>query len=355
MNTNNYGLAWWYKELPHTRFSEDYWRVRLIQHTLLLACLLFPFLSLINIFIFNNGRLALIDGLGFGLSLTIYLAFLKTGNITLTAWLLSVAVTAIMLLFLVSVEGRAYSLVWATIILPFSFFLLGRLGGTLLSSVTLFVCIYLVHIQIESGVPITLTKGALLNVIEAAIVQLLLFRFYEGTRQTTFEQLRAEHQESKRLSETDYLTGAYNRSKFILLANSLLAGNDADKHCIVILDLDDFKQINDIYGHDMGDTVLKMFTVTLRENTRDEDIIARWGGEEFVLLLKNVSVSQANGCINNLLSVVQALTTVGTTISFSAGITQCNRAKTIDDLIKTADEALYEAKRDGKGRVCIAS
>lgn len=355
MNLKTCGLAWWYKEFPYTQFSEDYWRVRLIQHTLLLACLLFPLLSLINIFAFNAIQLALIDGIGFVLSLTGYLAFRKTGNIKLTAWLISLSITTVMLMYLISVEGRAYSLVWATIILPFTFFLLGRTGGTLLSSITLCVCIYLVYTQLESGVPITLSKGALLNVIEAAIVQILLFRFYEGTRQTTFKQLRAEHQESKRLSETDYLTGAYNRSKFIFLANTLLAANDADKHCIVILDLDDFKHINDIYGHNMGDKVLKIFTQALRENTREEDIIARWGGEEFVLFLKNVSVSEANSCVNNLLSAVQALTTIDITISFSAGITRCSRTKTIDDLIKTADEALYQAKRDGKSRVCIAS
>lgn len=352
MNHKTYGLAWWYKEFPYTKFSEDYWRVRLIQHTLLLACLLFSILAFINVFAFDDTQLALIDSAGLVLSLVVYYGFRKTGNITLTAWLISLTVTTIMLLFLISVEGRAYSLVWATIILPFTFFLLGRLGGTLLSSITLCVCIYLVYAQVKSGVPITLSKGALLNVIEAAFVQLLLFRFYEGTRQKTFDQLKAEHRESKRLSETDYLTGVYNRSKFLSLVDSLLASNNANNHCLVILDLDDFKLINDKYGHNVGDTVLKEFAQALRSHTREGDIIARWGGEEFVLLLKNVNVSQARGCINQLLSVVQNLSTVDTAVSFSAGLTQCNRVNPIDELVSIADEALYQAKRDGKGRVC---
>ncbi|WP_420934034.1 GGDEF domain-containing protein [Alteromonas sp. A081] len=348
------GLTWWYKEFPYTKFSEDYWRVRLIQHTLLLACLLFSILALINVFAFDDTRLALIDSAGFMLSLAVYFGFRKTGNITLTAWLISLTVTTMMLLFLISVEGRAYSLVWATIILPFTFFLLGRRGGTLLSSITLCVCIYLVYTQVESGIPITLSTGALLNVIEAAIVQLLLFRFYEGTRQKTFDQLKAEHRESKRLSETDYLTGVYNRSKFLSLVDSLLASNNANHHCMVILDLDDFKLINDKYGHNTGDTVLKEFAKALRAHTREGDIIARWGGEEFVLLLTNVNLSQATGCINQLLSVVQHLSIVDNAVSFSAGITQCDRVNAIDELVRIADEALYQAKRDGKGRVYIA-
>lgn len=350
-----YDLGWWYKEFQHLRFEEDYWRARLIQHTLLLACSLFPILSLINIFVFESWQLAVIDATGFVLSLTVFMIFRKTGNIALTAWLISIFVVTIMLLFLINVEGRAYSLVWATIILPFTFFLLGRNGGTVLSFITLTVCVYLVYEQIESGVPITLSKGALLNVLEAAIVQLLLFRFYEGTRHKAFENLKAEHKKSKHLSETDYLTGVYNRSKFLSLVDTLLANNNADNHCLVILDLDDFKLINDKYGHNTGDAVLKEFAQALRLHTREGDVVARWGGEEFVLLLKHVSLSQAKACVSKLLEVVQALTIVDSTLSFSAGITQCNRICTIDELVKAADEALYKAKHNGKGRVYIAN
>tara|TARA_B100000700_G_scaffold331242_1_gene462564 strand:- start:487 stop:930 length:444 start_codon:yes stop_codon:yes gene_type:complete len=122
MNAKKVSFKWWYNEFPHTQFSEDFWRVKLIQHTLLLACSVFPILSLVNVFVFNDIQLALIDATGFVLSLAVYIAFRKTGKITLTAWLLSLTVTSIMLLFLISVEGRAYSLVWATIILPFTFF-----------------------------------------------------------------------------------------------------------------------------------------------------------------------------------------------------------------------------------------
>lgn len=351
MKSKFYTLTWWYKKLPHTQFSGDYWRAKLILHTLLLACLLFPVLALVNIFAFDASRLALIDSIGFLLSIAVYLLFKKTGNVTLTAWLISLFITGIMLLFLISVEGRAYSLVWATVILPFTFFLLGRNGGTLLSFITLSVCIYLVHSQIQSGIPITLSKGALLNVVEAAIVQLLLFRFYEGTRHKAFEHLKAEHKKSKRLSETDFLTGVYNRSKFLSLLNTLLASNDANNHCLVILDLDDFKLINDKYGHNIGDTVLKEFAKTLRIHTREDDIIARWGGEEFVLVLKNVTLSQAENCVSHLLSVVKTLAIVDSSMSFSAGITRCNRISAFDELVKIADEALYRAKRSGKGCV----
>ena len=113
--------------------------------------------------------------------------------------------------------------------------------------------------------------------------------------------------------------------------------------------------VNDQYGHNAGDAVLKAFADALREHTRNNDIIARWGGEEFVLLLKNVTLSEAKRCINHLLDVVQRLSTLDTAVSFSAGITQCNRTSSIDELVKAADDALYQAKRNGKGCVCSAS
>lgn len=355
MSSKMYGLRWWYKEYSHAQFSEDYWRIKLIQHTLLLSCLVFPVLSIINAFGFKNVQLALMDFFAFALTLAIYFAFRKSGNVKFTAWLISIAVTGVMLYFLISVEGRAYSLVWATVILPFTFFLLGRRGGAALSTITLCVCIYLVSEQASSGIPITISTGAILNVTEAAIVQLLLFRFYEGTRQQAFDQLRAEHKVSKELSETDHLTGVYNRAKFLSLVKTAMATNNAGNHSLVILDIDDFKKINDELGHNEGDNVLKAFTRMLRESTREEDVIARWGGEEFVLLLQNVSAVQAKARLDQLVTMKQCITPLNTPVLFSAGIVQCKRGEVIDELIRVADEALYQAKHDGKARVYIAA
>eukprot|EP01093_Parvamoeba_rugata_P015030 TRINITY_DN512_c0_g7_i1.p1 TRINITY_DN512_c0_g7~~TRINITY_DN512_c0_g7_i1.p1 ORF type:complete len:361 (+),score=35.62 TRINITY_DN512_c0_g7_i1:247-1329(+) len=352
-------IDWWYKEFSYAKFSEDFWRVKLIQHTLLLASVMFFILSLINMVAFSNIWLMFVDGLGFLISLFTYLIFRKSGNVTATAWAISISVTAIVLLFLISVGGRSYSLAWATVILPFTFFLVGRGGGTVLSVITLSVCIYLVHKQISSGVPMPLSTGAFLNVVEVAIVQLLLFRFYEGTRQKAFDQVKAEHIASKRLSETDYLTDVYNRAKFLSLVKSLLANNNASNHCLVILDIDDFKEVNDNYGHNVGDEVLIAFARTLRSRTREEDIVARWGGEEFVLLLKNASPTEAKSCITHLLNAVgeiqpQNEPSLDNKVSFSAGITQCNRTTSIDETIRVADEALYQAKRNGKAQVvCV--
>ncbi|MAI64338.1 MAG: GGDEF domain-containing protein [Alteromonas sp.] len=260
-----------------------------------------------------------------------------------------------MLLFLFYVDGLAYSLVWVTIIPPFTYFLLGRAGGTVLSVITFIACIYLVRMQYESALPLTITKGALLNVIEAAFVQVLLFRFYEGTRHKAFLQLKAKHKESKRQSETDYLTGAFNRGKFFSLVTELLAKNSANEHYLVILDIDDFKCVNDKFGHDVGDSVLKMFTQTLKTQIRDKDILARWGGEEFVLLLTNLSSYDAQRRIEAILELLTLNNGSYGPISFSAGITPCQRGVPLGHLIKYADTALYEAKNSGKGRVIIYS
>ncbi len=355
MKELNRWLSWWYKDITDTKYSEDYWRVRLIYHSLLSSCCVFLLLMLINVFVFSEIAIALIDGAGAIVSLGVYVFFRRTESIKLTAWFLSITVTFAMLLFLFYVDGLAYSLVWATIIPPFTYFLLGRAGGTVLSVITFIACIYLVRMQYESALPLIITKGALFNVIEAAVVQVLLFRFYEGTRHKAFLQLKAEHKESKRRSETDYLTGAFNRGKFFSLVTELLAKNSANEHCLVILDIDDFKCVNDKFGHDVGDSVLKMFTQTLKTQIRDKDILARWGGEEFVLLLTNVSSYDAQRRIEAILELLTLNNGSYGPISFSAGITPCQRGVPLGHLIKYADTALYRAKNSGKGRVIIYS
>ncbi|MGR5147130.1 sensor domain-containing diguanylate cyclase [Photobacterium alginatilyticum] len=128
--------------------------------------------------------------------------------------------------------------------------------------------------------------------------------------------------------------------------------------CCVLIDIDDFKSINDQHGHHTGDEVLKQFAATCRNNIRQSDHIGRWGGEEFVLLLPDTSIEQAELIAQRLRKDVarQAITTTNSQLGFtiSLGIA----ALTHDDhsvthLLSRADKALYEAKRNGKNQAVI--
>ncbi len=129
-------------------------------------------------------------------------------------------------------------------------------------------------------------------------------------------------------------------------------------HCIAILDLDWFKQVNDKYGHPAGDGLLQDVGRLLRENARESDWIARWGGEEFLILMPDTDAAQALGFIERLRSRIAAtrfLVDAHTIhITLSAGLSACRlEHDSQDEVVNRADRALYAAKEAGRNRVCM--
>jgi diguanylate cyclase (GGDEF)-like protein len=157
---------------------------------------------------------------------------------------------------------------------------------------------------------------------------------------------------------TDALTGLANRREFHREMQAEFARalrNDADVG-VVVLDVDHFKTINDRYGHDTGDEVLRQIAVRLETTIRPYDRLARWGGEEFIILVGDASAAALERVAEALLDVIRAtpLATNAGPIqaTASAGTAICAAgASTADALIECADRALYVAKRDGRDRV----
>ncbi|MBE0508956.1 MAG: GGDEF domain-containing protein [Marinospirillum sp.] len=126
---------------------------------------------------------------------------------------------------------------------------------------------------------------------------------------------------------------------------------------VVVLDIDHFKNFNDTYGHAFGDEVLKKLAQCIRENIREQDLAARWGGEEFILLMPNTTVDQAVNFAERLLQVLRKTLMeyegAQVRITASFGVAQVNQQdNNLDDLIQRADQALYRAKNEGRNRVC---
>jgi diguanylate cyclase (GGDEF)-like protein/PAS domain S-box-containing protein len=153
------------------------------------------------------------------------------------------------------------------------------------------------------------------------------------------------------LSRTDELTGLPNRRAWQeLLEHELrVARRTAQPLSVVMLDLDHFKSYNDHYGHQGGDRMLALASSLWRENLRETDVLARWGGEEFGLLLPGCDAASAT----DLVARLHALPLNG--LTFSAGVSQWDRVSTSEALIGRADAALYAAKRAGRNRTCTAS
>jgi len=163
----------------------------------------------------------------------------------------------------------------------------------------------------------------------------------------------------------DPLTGVYNRAQLeqVLAHEFEVATRSGTPLSIAFIDLDDFKKINDRWGHQVGDQVLRHFAETLQKQLRSSDIVARYGGEEFLIVLPGTAEPAALAVLRRILSEVGALpmaTVAGEPlfITFSAGLATHGTVEQFadaDHLLRAADEALYGAKRDGRNRVAAGT
>lgn len=167
--------------------------------------------------------------------------------------------------------------------------------------------------------------------------------------------LRLESLRFEELAKTDSLTGLRNRVGIRDILYSGMVGWRDKKlpFSFVIIDLDKFKDINDTYGHDAGDAVLKDVARLMSDNVRQADALARWGGEEFVLVCPGTNLEQATQIAEKLRAALESqLKCQGKPVTASFGVATMSEVN-MDQLFKKADKALYQAKQLGRNRVCI--
>jgi diguanylate cyclase (GGDEF)-like protein len=165
------------------------------------------------------------------------------------------------------------------------------------------------------------------------------------------------------LSKTDPLTGLFNRRYFELNVKQKIdhinAAHDAVLPYLVLVDIDDFKKVNDTFGHPAGDIVLKKVGNILLENIKDTDLAARWGGEEFFLFLNLNSVQEAQTVSNALKAAVEKTNIViegsiiNVTVSIGVVRMAGNDPSSFSTSYKLVDQALYQAKSEGRNQVVI--
>jgi diguanylate cyclase (GGDEF)-like protein len=177
------------------------------------------------------------------------------------------------------------------------------------------------------------------------------------TSLTDISELYDEKLELEDKVNRDYLTGLYNRHKFY---------DDYDREIkvtkrynldlsIVIFDIDDFKYVNDTYGHNVGDEVLKSIASLTKAGVRESDSIYRWGGEEFIILLPNSSAENAYELTERIRKAIEQFVFHPEikSITCSFGISEYRENVAIETIIEEADSALYSAKKEGKNKTTI--
>jgi diguanylate cyclase (GGDEF)-like protein len=170
------------------------------------------------------------------------------------------------------------------------------------------------------------------------------------------QQFEHEHE----ASHHDSLTGLHNRRGFMeawedALHRSRRSGRPVS---IVLADLDHFKQVNDTRGHAAGDLALRAVARTLRASLRAQDVVARWGGEEFMLLLPDTDAEGARRVAESARTAVEELRLENGDAAFgltlSLGVSEHDAGRRVDETIAAADDALYRAKQEGRNRVVMA-
>jgi diguanylate cyclase len=217
----------------------------------------------------------------------------------------------------------------------------------------------------------------LANVL-GVVVSARLYTF----RRNQYKAQRDEHQarlEIERLATTDALTGVYNRRKWLEEANRILARflRSGQRFSVLYLDIDHFKRLNDTHGHATGDVVLKHFAELVSKQVRELDVLGRFGGEEFVVLLPETTLENAKTIAQRIRATTEATairmpeatairmpeaTSIGAAndtllhITVSLGLAEVSLEDSkIEDVLQRADEALYQAKALGRNRVALES
>ena len=193
----------------------------------------------------------------------------------------------------------------------------------------------------------------------------LLARVRTQVRRKRYQdRLRANYEMSLSLALTDSLTGLFNRRYLMVHLEKLLAKNrDAKKNlCVLMMDIDFFKKINDTHGHAVGDEVLKIFADRVGQRLRSFDLVARLGGEEFVVILPDISIDMAMQVSERLRNGIGRIPfkvnipegEVAVTVSIGAAMIMGDQDVLVEEALKLADDELYKAKENGRNRVYFA-
>jgi diguanylate cyclase (GGDEF)-like protein len=172
-----------------------------------------------------------------------------------------------------------------------------------------------------------------------------------------FLTVRSYDRKMNNLIILDKLTGLFNRRFFEFLLNKSLAENKRKPRdiCILIIDIDHFKKINDSLGHLSGDKVLTQITDIIQGETRDSDNLSRWGGEEFTLLIYDSSLEQGELLAEKIRNSIETAKVEfypdGKPVTISIGLTRLKSGDTMDSFVRRADTALYKAKENGRNRI----
>jgi diguanylate cyclase (GGDEF)-like protein len=273
-----------------------------------------------------------------------YLEQLKTLGLTFISF-----VSLLILLVQTTPQSHPTIFVWLTVIPMAAMYMLEWRKG-IIFSLTLITVVVLVFNPSQFSGSSALTIGPFFNVIMAMICSMVIGFLSDSSRQFVEERLLVE-------SRLDLMTKTFNRNYFIDRFNFEAESHHRThlKYCLIVIDIDHFKNINDSYGHTIGDVVLQTAASLMKQCIRTTDIIGRIGGEEFAIMLTNCDLDNAISVAEKIRSTIATANMKAENhqlqITISLGIASSNDEKLYyDQLFHIADSNLYQAKNRGRNQ-----
>lgn len=290
----------------------------------------------------------------------IYLvAFLSVNKINIKISSIIVNYSLYLLMFYLVLTGGVAQTgpLWIFIVAPVSVYALGLRNGLIHLTIFLTIICFILFLPQELISHAIYSPEFKLRLILSFLTMTFLSALYEYSRMQSYKNALEISSQYQKLAMCDPLTKLANRrnASTVLQQEKSRVSRNNEPLSILLCDLDHFKAVNDKYGHNGGDKVLIDLSRVFKENVRQQDCVARWGGEEFLFILPQTSAEQAAIIAEKIRANVQNHTIMflehQINVTISIGIAQLEADQTIDELINNADKCLYQAKELGRNRI----
>ncbi|MCF0238231.1 MAG: GGDEF domain-containing protein, partial [Sphaerochaetaceae bacterium] len=274
--------------------------------------------------------------------------------------LFGIETLALIIFFFISGVPQGFSALWVCLIPTFALLVFGHKYGSVFSAcafLALTFCFWTPYGR--SLLQWHYTEAFMLRFPVFYLADYLMSLFVEYIRRETQKRLQDSEAKYHHLYRHDFLTGLYNRYGFNERIEEILKNPTNDHLSVIIIDIDDFKGINDKYGHIMGDYILKAIANIINETICDCSLACRWGGEEFAILLNcnHEPKAIAEEIRRNIekRAILSYGNAVWVTVSVGVCVSEGLPKKDISEILLKADNCLYESKKNGKNKVTSTS
>ena len=297
----------------------------------------------------------------FGLCKALLLHSKVLYNHVLAPFILVVSLAGLMLYLVITGGVANTGPLWIYVLPPVAMFFAGVVYGVITIAVFITLCSYILFAADGWFVVAQYTTEFKLRLLYSFATVTFLSAFYEHSRQTSFNIVKDLSDKFEKQAQQDTLTRLPNRrgiQQFIEF-ESARARRQKKPLTLILCDIDRFKRVNDQYGHDGGDVVLKHVSDLFKASIREQDGVARWGGEEFLFVLPDTEESNAVVLAEKVRETLATspveIQQKNVVITASFGVAQIDFEQGLDKALTLADKALYKAKEKGRNKVLSAS